>query len=374
MKRLYQKPLLEFIHKKIILITGPRQCGKTTLSKMLSPRFEYLNFDDEDHRQLFRERSWNRNREIVIFDELHKMKNWKQWIKAVYDVEGTTPSLVVTGSARLDTYRKVGDSLAGRYFQYRLHPLDLRELNAIGFEDSRSSILNRLLETSGFPEPFQEGNKKFYNLWKKTHLDIILRQDLVFQEDVRDLKSLELLIDLLKERVASPVSYSSLAEDLRVSDKTVKRWLGILEDMYVVFKILPFHKNIARSNQKQPKYYFFDTGRVTAGQGAKLENLVACSLLKECQFRQDCSGEEWDLYYMKLKGGKEIDFLLTHEGKAEYMVEVKLSDDTRSGNFSVFSNKLPGAKMVQIVKNLKKEKTYPDGLEIRKAENWLCDW
>lgn len=301
------------------------------------------------------------------------MPRWKQWIKGLYDTEGNNPAIVVTGSSRLDTYKKVGDSLAGRYFHYRLHPLDVRELSQINFKLSQDEMIDRLMEVSGFPEPFLEGEKQFYNLWKKTHLDIILKQDLIDLEVVSNIKQIELLIDLLKTKVGSPISYTSLAEDLQVSDKTIKRWLLILEDMYVIFKVTPFSKDIARSILKKPKYYFYDIARVL-NEGARLENLVAASLLKEVQFRQDCLGEDWGLFYLAQKGNGEIDFLLTQDGKASKMIEVKLSDGEPSKNFRLFSKTLPEAEKIQLVKNLKREHTYPDGTQIRKLGQWLVHW
>ena len=373
MKRIYTPYAQEFISQKIILITGPRQSGKATLAKMFSGKSHYLNYDSEKDREIYREKSWDRRCALIIFDELHKMKNWKRWLKGIFDTEGNHPSLVVTGSARLDTYRKAGDSLAGRYFQYRIHPLDLRELVAIDKKINRSEVIEKLLQYSGFPEPFLENSQKFYNLWKKTHLDIILRQDLISLENVREIQSIEILIDLLKKRVATPLSYSSLAQDLQSSDKTVKRWLGLLENMYVVFKILPFHKNIARANLKKPKYYFYDTARAS-GEGPRLENLVACSLLKECHFRQDCLGENWELYYLGKKGGIEIDFVITRDDIPQIIVETKLSDNAPSKNFKSVEKELAGVKKIQLVKNLEREKTYPNGLEIRSLENWLVAW
>ena len=375
MKRSYLPHLKKYLAKKILLISGPRQCGKTTLSKMLSPSFEYLSFDEENDRGVYRDKSWDRKKSLIIFDELHKKKNWKQWLKGIFDTEGIPPSLVVTGSARLDSFKKVGDSLAGRYFQYRLHPLDIRELHSLDKNLKIDPAIERLLAFGGFPEPYLEGTSEFYNLWKKTHLDIILRQDLLTQEDVKDIRSIELLIELLKTRVGSPLSYSSLAEDLQCSDKTVKKWLGILENMYVVFKLSPFHKNIARANTKQPKYYFYDNARVQGADGARLENLVATSLHKECQFRQDCLGENWELFYLSKKGGIEIDFLICRDGKPTFAVEVKSSDETPSRSFRVFENDLPATtQRLQLVKNLKREKTYPSGVEVRKLGDWLATW
>ena len=371
MERIYTPYIQRYSSRKITLISGPRQVGKASLSKMLGPNFQYLNFDDSDDRQILREKSWDRSLQHIIFDEVHKMKDWKRWLKGVFDKEGIPPQLTVTGSAKLDMYKKFGDSLAGRFFHYRIHPLDLKELSLINPKLDLDEALDKLLTVSGFPEPFLEGEKSFYQKWKKTHLDIILRQDLIDQEDVKDIKSIEILIDLLQERVGSPISYSSLARDLKVSDKTVKRWLSILENLYVVFKITPFHKNVARSNTKRPKYYFYDVARVKGDQGVKLENLVATTLFKEAQFQQDCEGKSVELYYLAKKGGVEIDFALTFEDKVQTMIEVKASSSELSKNFKVFKKYMPDAHCVQLVQNISREKTFEDGTEIRKISRYF---
>ncbi len=179
MKRYITKYIQEDLDKKIILLTGPRQAGKTTLSKMLDNNFDYFDYDNVDDRTSLLERSWDRSKSFIIFDELHKLKNWKSWIKGIYDKEGIPPSLVVTGSARLDTYKKVGDSLAGGFFQFRLHPLDLKEIHMLLKPDDLEDGLDKLLSLGGFPEPFLNGTSRFYNRWKKSHLDIILKQDLI---------------------------------------------------------------------------------------------------------------------------------------------------------------------------------------------------
>ena len=216
MERNLKSHIIRDLPKKIILISGPRQTGKTTLSKMLIKSFDYLNYDNAADRQRITEQSWDRKKELVIFDEIHKKSNWKSFIKGIYDVEGLNPRILVTGSVRLDTIRKVGDSLAGRYFQFRLHPFDIKEVKD---EISPADALNRLLTVGGFPEPFLENDINYYNRWKKTHLDIILRQDLIDLEAVRDIQSIETLIHLLKSRVGSTVSYSSLARDLEKDHK-----------------------------------------------------------------------------------------------------------------------------------------------------------
>jgi len=372
MKRFLTEFIRTDLRKKLVLLTGPRQSGKTTLAKMISPSFDYFNYDSAEHRLALQEKSWDRTKPLVIFDELHKMTQWKSWLKGVYDTEKHPPSILVTGSAKLDTYRKVGDSLAGRFFQYRLHPLDLKEIALLKLENPSES-LDRLLLTGGFPEPFLEGTEIFYKRWRKSHLDIILRQDLVDLEKVSQIQKIETLIELLRHRVGSPLSYSSLAEDLQCSDKSVKRWLTILENMYVVFKVTPYHKNIARSLLKAPKYYFYDTGQIDNDKGKKLENLTACALLKEIHRLNDLYGESYDLHYIRTKEGFEIDFLVTGEKSAELLLEVKWGDDKPSRNFSKFATYFPNSRKVQIVKELTREKTFPNGIEIRKAHSWLAN-
>jgi hypothetical protein len=160
------------------------------------------------------------------------MNKWKRWLKGIYDTEGVRPRLLVTGSAKLNTYKKVGDSLAGRYFQYRLHPFDLKEVKS---SYTPEEAFARLWNCSGFPEPFIDGTQIFYHRWRRSHLDIILRQDLIDIQTVRDIKAIEDLIELLKNNVGSTVSYANLARALEKDAKTVKRWLQLLEDLYVIF-------------------------------------------------------------------------------------------------------------------------------------------
>lgn len=374
MKRYLQNYIQEDLDKKIVLLTGPRQVGKTTLSKMLKSDFDYFNFDSIDDRLSLQKKSWDRSKPLIVFDELHKLKNWKSWLKGIYDTEGIPPSILVTGSAKLDTYKKVGDSLAGRFFQFRMHPLDLKEIQVFLKPDDLDLELDKLLKFGGFPEPFLNGTKRFYNRWKKSHLDIIIKQDLIDLENIQQITQMETLIQLLKHRVGSPISYRSLAQDLQCSDKTVKRWITILENMYVIFKISPFHKNIARAILKAPKIYFYDTGQVLGDSGIKLENAVACALQKELHYREDCFGEERKLFYLRNKDGKEIDFCITVDNMPSLLIEVKWQDNNLSPNFEIFRKFFPEVKMIQISKELDREKTFPDGPEIRVASNWLSEF
>lgn len=368
MERKLEKYIKKDLNRKIVLLTGPRQSGKTTLSKMLFKKAEYYNYDLSEHRVALMDKSWDRDKEIIIFDELHKKKNWKSWIKGIYDTEGVKPRLLVTGSAKLDISKKMGDSLAGRFFQYRLHPFDLKELkNKLKPEE----IFSRLMKIGGFPEPFLKGKETYYKRWKKSHLDIILRQDILDLENVRNIQSIETLIELLRSRVGSPVSCTSLARDIECSPKTIKRWLTFLENLYIIFKISPYHKNIARSLLKEPKYYFYDTGQVLGDHGIVLENLAATAIIKELHFMEDTLGYSTSLRYLRNKDGREIDFLLVIDGRPTHMIEIKWADEKPSPHFKYFSGFFNNIKQVQLVRKLKKEKTYPDGLEMRNVVSWL---
>jgi len=369
MKRYLTESLARDLGKKIILLSGPRQAGKTTLAKMLSPDHDYLNYDYAEHRMIVNEKGWDRQKGLLILDELHKKKDWKRFLKGVYDVEGLKPAILVTGSARLDTIRKTGDSLAGRYFQFRLHPLDLKELRGA---IPPAEALKRLKTHGGFPEPFLENDQAFSRRWRKTHLDIILRQDLLDLESVRSIQSIETLIELLKKQVGTPISYASLARDIECSPKSIKNWLKILENLYVVFAVRPHHRNVARAILKEPKYYFYDLGLLGEDSGAKLENLVACSLHKELHFLEDVLGIKCALQYIRNKQGKEIDFFL-QIGEKELLIEVKSGQEGISPNFRIFSPFVPRAGKIQLVEGLSREKTYADGCEIRNLENWLMN-
>ncbi|MBC6415625.1 MAG: ATP-binding protein [Bdellovibrionales bacterium] len=369
LKRYLSSYLLKDLKSKILVITGARQSGKTTLSKHLGLAFDYLNYDNRKHHKILIERSWDREKKYIIFDELHKKKHWKRWLKGIYDTEGLPPGMIVTGSARLDTYKRMGDSLAGRFFHFRLHPFDVKEIVNLNLAKPEIA-LNQLLEFGGFPEPFLEAKTSFYGKWKKTQLDVILKQDLISLENVKSLSSIETLVQLLRDRVGSPLSYVSLAEDLNCSPKTVKNWLQILENLYVIFKINPWHKNIARSLVKAPKYYFYDTAQVR-GSSLRLENLLACTLLKEIHFRADVQGQDYELFYLRNKDKKEVDFLIVKDRIPLCMLELKSSKDTLSDGLNLFLRQLKNVKAIQLVQNLEREKTFPNGAEIRKASSWL---
>jgi predicted AAA+ superfamily ATPase len=370
MERILTAHIKKDCDKKITMISGPRQSGKTTLTKHLYPNFSYFNYDNDDDRETLAKKHWRRDVDCILFDELHKMPEWKRWLKGIYDKEGNMPRLIVTGSANLNTFRKVGDSLAGRYFHYRLHPLDLKEATQ-NWNSDPNLVFNHLIQFGGFPEPFLVGEETFYRRWQKTHLDIILRQDFLDLYSARSIKAIEILLGLLRKHVGGATSFANLATDIQADPKSVKSWLEMLEDIYAIFKVPPYHHNIARALLKEPKYYFYDIGRIS-DKGAQLENLVACSLLKEIHFIEDVHGHKANLHYLRTKEGHEIDFLITIDDKPCLCIEVKTSDLAVSKHFKHFKTFLNDVECVQLVLNATREYDTEDGIKVRSLIPYLA--
>lgn len=367
MKRSLEPLIRKDLDEKIVLLSGPRQVGKTTLSKALYPQSsEYFNIDHDEHRMLIRKMAWRRDCDLVIFDELHKLKKWKNWIKGVYDADGVRPRLLVTGSARLDAFRKSGDSLAGRFYSYRLHPCSVAELKGVMPEEE---ALEHILRFGGFPEPLLKGSESAAKRWRRSHADRILREDLLDIASVRDLKGIGTLVELLRNSVGSTISYDSLARDLQVSPHTVKHWIGMLESLYILFVVTPYSRNIARSLLKAPKVYFYDTGSVKDEPGARFENSVACALQKRLHFLEDTIGEKCALHYVRDKEKREVDFLTVRDSALEFLIETKVSNPDIA-YLKHFRNFLAKAKPILLVKEIKRELQL-EGIQVKKASRWL---
>jgi uncharacterized protein len=347
--------ILDDLKRKMVFVGGPRQVGKTTLAKaVLSSHYpdgRYFNWDfDEDRQDIFQKR-WSTDNPLIIFDELHKFPKWKSWIKGIYDVSHDLHSFLITGSARLDVYRRGGDSLLGRYHYWRLHPFTLDEIPK-GF--SPKDAFKRLMTLGGFPEPFLEGDERTARRWRRERFDRVLREDVRDLEPVRDIQLLSIFLDLLRHRVGGLVVLSNLAKDIEISPKTAKAWLETLERMYLVFSVRPYTKSLPRAVRKPPKVYFFDNGDVLGDEGARFENLVATSLLKRLHYLEDSQGYRYELRYIRDKEGREVDFAIVKEGKLEELIEVKYSDDSIARSLSYYAERLNPKKAVQIVAEIKR--------------------
>lgn len=336
----------------MVFIGGPRQVGKTTLSKQYGlnfPKNEYFNWDVDEDRQAILKKQWRQDDELVIFDEIHKFPRWKQWIKGVYDVKPSHQNYIVTGSARLDVYRRSGDSLMGRYHYWRLHPLTIDELPT-GMDKNEGFA--RLLEIGGFPEPFILGDEREARRWRRERFDRILKEDVRDLEQIRNIQLLTLFVDALRERVGNLVTLSNIAQDLQISPKTAKSWLQLIEKMYIGFAVYPLTKNVPRSISKPPKVYFYDNGDVLNDGGARLENFVATTLLKRLHFIEDFHGYRCSLHYIRDKESREIDFVTVIDNEIIDLIEVKTKDSDISSSLKYYANMLKPKRAVQLVANL----------------------
>jgi len=373
MKRYLDEHVLKDLATKMVVLTGARQVGKTTLAHQLMGKFEnaqYLNWDVLPDRGVLQRQSWDPRAKLLVMDEIHKMPDWKNWLKGV--VDGRTPgqALLVTGSARMETFRQGGDSLAGRYFAFRLHPFSVREWCGLR-QVEPADALDHLLERGGFPEPCLADNPVDADRWRAQYFNDLIREDVLEFSRLQEINTMRLFVELLRDRVGSPLSLASMARDLAVSPATLKRYLDILQALFIVFTVQPWHRNIARAILQSPKVYFFDTGLVRGDQGVRLENAVAGMLLKHTHFLQDSTGKPFGMHYIRTKDGAEVDFALSEEGKLTHLIECKLGDNKPHRGLSRFAGEFPDAETVQIVYRLRQEE-FRNGIRITDAANWLA--
>ncbi len=341
----------------MVFLGGPRQVGRTTLAKTLISEGgpfaggAYFNWDNDEDRKRILQKSWLQTGPLVVFDELHKYSRWKQWMKGVYDSKQGDQQYMVTGSARLDVYKRGGDSLLGRYHYWRLHPFTLDELPP---HIAATEGYERLLELGGFPEPFLSGNEREARRWRRERFDRVLREDIQSLELIRDIQMLSLFVDALRERVGGMVTFANIAQDLQIAPVTAKNWLNVLEKMYLVFPVYPLTRNVPRAIQKPPKVYFFDNADVLGDRGARLENLVATTLLKRLHFIEDYYGYRCSLHYIRDKEGREVDFVTVIDNVVEDLIEVKNTDDTISHSLKYYSARLKPKRTVQLVGNIRR--------------------
>lgn len=370
MNRIQIPYIIKDLNKKMVLIAGPRQVGKTFVAKQIAKEFKhsvYLNYDNSLDKKIILDQAWLENTELLILDELHKMPEWKNYLKGVYDTKPLHLRILVTGSARLDIFDKIGDSLAGRYFLHRLLPLSPAELHQLNMPIHLDNLQTR----GGFPEPYLAENDIEAERWRMQYINSMLATDVFDFDKIQNIRALRTIFELLRERVGSTISYTSLAQDVAVSPNTVKKYIEVLEALYVIFRITPYSNNIARSLLKEPKIYFFDTGLVKGDNGAKFENLVALSLLKYVYAKVDYQAEMFNLHYLRTKDNQEVDFALVKEDVIQQIIEVKHADNEISKSLYAFHKKYD-FPAIQLVKNLRIERSV-DHIKVIKAINYLQD-
>ena len=360
--------IVDDLKDKMVFVGGPRQVGKTTLCRnFIGASFRnhaYFNWDNRADRKTIMAASWPGEADLLIFDEIHKYRQWKGLIKGEYDKFKDRFKFLVTGSARLDLYRKGGDSLQGRYHYYRLHPFTLAEIEGISYKSSVAGeipvgkdfyhdVLDILDNFGGFPEPVTKQSKRQLRRWHNEKLERMFREDILDVQSIRDIGNMKLLSDILPSRVGALLSLNNMREDLEVSHRAVTHWMDVLEAFYYQFRIYPFSAKKIRSLKKESKLYLWDWSEVE-DEAARFENLIASHLLKFVHFITDNEGHKAELYYLRDVDKREVDFLVTVKNKPWFAVEVKLNDTALSPSLLYFRDRLEIPYVYQVVK---KEKT-----------------
>lgn len=369
---------------RMAFVTGPRQCGKTTLARMMQEGRRsqdlYRNWDDFSFRKelaadpygfMDAYRPSHPKRPLAVLDEIHKFPRWKMYLKGLWDTRQDRADILVTGSGRLDIYQRGGDSLLGRYHQYRLHPLSLSEILGRKFSPDRDTFprimehvmkgadapsreaeqaFTSLLRFGGFPEPFLAQSPRRHRLWLREKRERLTREDLRDLTRIQMISSVEQMVELLVPRAGSLLSLNNLRQELGVTLDSVRLWLAQLERLYYCYRILPYAGKLARSLRRKPKLYLHDWSEIPE-EGKRFENMMASALSRWCNFAQDWGQEKLGLHFVRDKEKREVDFLLTHEGKPQLLVEARLSDLQPSAALHYFAGKLGGIPKLLVVAN-----------------------
>jgi predicted AAA+ superfamily ATPase len=362
--RYFHNDIVADLKDKMVFIGGPRQVVKATLAKIIGEKNYkspvYLNWDNRADRQAILGQKFPSEADLIIFDEIHKYKHWKNYIKGEYDRNKNRYDIIVTGSARLDIYRRGGDSLLGRYHYLRLHPFSQRELSGrppdsspeLQFikSDAKSyGIFSGLLEFGGFPEPILKKELRTLRRFHNNRLDRLVKEDIRDIENIRDLSAMQILADLLPGKVGSLLSLNNIKGDLHVNFKTVSKWMDILEKFYYHFRIYPYASSPIKSLRKEPKMYMWDWSQVES-EPPRLENMAASHLLKYVHYLYDSQGYKAELNFLRDIEQRETDFLVSINKKPLFAVEVKLNDEKISKDLLYFRDRLKIPFVYQVIK------------------------
>lgn len=348
--RYFYQNILEDLKEKMVFIGGPQQVGKTTLSlfclgkEATEKHPGYFNWDAIENRKELLQGQLPKKQKLIVLDEIHKYPKWRNLVKGFYDTEKSDKKFLITGSARLDYYRKGGDSLQGRYHYYRLHPFSLSEI--CNHLQSKSD-LEHLLRFGGFPEPLIRGNVRHWKRWQKERLERVIYEDLRDLEMVKEVSLIEELTYALPSKVGSPLSIKSLKEDLQVAHETVERFVSILERLYFCFRIMPYGAPRIRAVKKEKKIYLWDWSLIE-NHGPKFENLVACQLLKYCHFLEDTEGDRMELRFIRDTDKREVDFVVIKDKKPLFAVECKTGEKQISPSLKYFRERIDIPKFYQV--------------------------
>jgi predicted AAA+ superfamily ATPase len=370
--RIYERVLADHFsaHRQMALVAGPRQVGKTTVCRAMAGVERVLNWDNPDHRaailsgphataeRLGMERL-HAQAPIVAFDELHRFGKWKMFLKGFFDTYGERSHILVTGSSRLDTFRRGGDSLMGRYFLFHMHPLSVGELLRTDIptgpirppQDLPASSWQALWTHGGFPEPFLKRDPRFSRRWQDLRRQQLLREDVRDLTRVQELGQLESLALILAERSGGQLIYSNLATEIRTSVDTVRRWVETLSSLHYGFLVRPWFRNVAKALRKEPRWFLRDWAEIS-DIGFRSETFIACHLLKAVDMWNDLGLGRFELRYLRDKQQREVDFLVVRNRKPWFLVEVKHAETKLSPSLAYYQEQLKVPHAFQLVLDL----------------------
>ncbi len=343
-ERYLKSSVQEWLDQRMVFIGGPRQVGKTHLARefIAAPR-DYYSWDDLADREQIKSHRFPADSGTLVLDEVHKYPQWRSLLKGLYDKNAGQLRFIVTGSARLDLFRRGGDSLFGRYHYFRLHPFSYGEVDA----EYRLETLDALLEYGGFPEPFIRHTARFARIWRRERMARVIHQDLRDLTNLKDYTQLELLADLLPSKVGSLLSLNSIAEDLAKSPHTIANWIDILGSVYQCYTVAPYGPPKIKANRKQQKLYLWDWS-VIESPGARFENLVASHLLKYCHLMEDTEGHQMELRFLRDQQGHEVDFVVLKNKRPALMVECKTGERAASPSLLYFRDRVSCRELYQV--------------------------
>ena len=370
--RLYETIIREHLslYRQMVFLSGPRQVGKTTLARIFAT--DYLNWETKDVRQLVLKGAAavgeslaldarQKAKRVLVFDEIHRYSKWKGFLKGFFDLYENDARIFATGSARMDVYKRGGDSMMGRYFPYRIHPFSVAELTNPTIPDETKIVRppnkidaaqwETLCTFGGFPEPLTNGSMRFLRKWRSLRLEQLLREDIRDITRSVELDQIEALATILANRSGEQLVMAPLACDVTTSEPTVKKWISLLKALYYGFTVKPYFKNVENSLRKTPKWYLRDWSGIE-DDGKRMETLVACHLLKAVEGWTDLGFGEFDLFYLRDKNQREVDFLVTRDKKPWFLAEAKNSDAKLSPALAHFQKATGARYAFQVVANL----------------------
>ena len=370
-KRIYETIVREHlgVYRQMVFLSGPRQVGKTTIAKTFAS--DYLNWEEKETRllvlkgaravgqSLALDEQVNSGK-VLVFDEIHRYQKWKTFLKGFFDVYEKSVRIFATGSAKMDVYKRGGDSMMGRYFPYRIHPFSVAELMDSSIPDENriirqprelaASEWDALLKFGGFPEPFTNRQTRFLRKWRSLRMEQLFSQDIHDLTKTVEIDQIEALATILANRTGEQLVMASLAHEVTASEPTIKKWVSILKSLYFGFTVKPYCKNIESSIRKTPKWYLRDWSGIS-DPGKRAETFVACHLLKAVECWTDLGFGEFDLFYLRDRKKREVDFLVARDKKPWFLVEVKNSAEAIAGNLPYFQKVTDAKHAFQVVLN-----------------------